>query len=301
LADLRDLRALVAVAEELSFTRAAERLNLSQQTVSETVRGLERELGVELLERTTREVRVTDAGKALLAEGREALSLAYAAFEAARAVGTGHAGTLRVGVTPAIGPEDRHDLVRALRPDHPELSISLRELRPGEFRRALGAHEVDLVLNRATGGDAEDIHSAALRPTPMKVYVRADHRLASRGRATLAEFDGERLLTPSAPGTPYTDLLLRRFAEAGATVTPVETKVSGGSVQLTELDHSDAIAAMPLATPTPPGIVLLDVDNFTLPLQILWAAGRPPVWVDRIRDVMSPPASEGHSAKPSSE
>jgi DNA-binding transcriptional LysR family regulator len=160
LADLRELRALVAVAEELSFTRAAERLDLSQQTVSETVRGLERELGVELLERTTREVRVTDAGKALLAEGRQALLLADTAFEAARAVGTGQAGTLRIGVTPAIGPEDRHDLVRALRPDHPDLSVSLRELRPGEFRRALGAHEVDLVLNRATGGDDDAIHTS---------------------------------------------------------------------------------------------------------------------------------------------
>jgi DNA-binding transcriptional LysR family regulator len=283
LADLRELRALVAVAEELSFTRAAERLNLSQQTVSETVRGLERELGVELLERTTREVRVTDAGRALLAEGREALLLADAAFEAARAVGTGEAGTLRVGVTPAIGPEDRHDLVRALRPGHPELSVSLRELRPGEFRRALGAHEVDVVLNRATGGEDADIHAAALRPSRMNVYVKADHRLAAQGHASLGDFDGERILTPSAPGTPYTDLVVRRFAEAGAAVTPVETKVTGGSVQLTELDRRDAIAAMPVATPSPPGVVVLEVDGFTLPFQLLWAAGRPPVWVERIR------------------
>jgi hypothetical protein len=122
----------------------------------------------------------------------------------------------------------------------------------------------------------------------MNVYVPTTHPLASRGHARLAEFDGERLLTPSATGTPYTDLVVRRFAEGGAAVTPVEAKVTGGSVQLTELDRMDAIAAMPVGTPVPPGVSVLAVDGFTLPLQLLWAAGRPPVWVGRIRDAMGP-------------
>jgi DNA-binding transcriptional LysR family regulator len=65
--ELRQLRAFVAVAQELNFTRAAERLHLGQQAVSKSVRQLERELGVTLLERTTREVRLTPAGAALLA------------------------------------------------------------------------------------------------------------------------------------------------------------------------------------------------------------------------------------------
>src|SRR5918997_2063160 len=87
--ELRRLRAFVAVAEELNFTRAAERLHLGQQAVSKSVGQLERELGVELLERTTREVRLTSAGTALLAAGRDALVAADTAFERARAVGRG--------------------------------------------------------------------------------------------------------------------------------------------------------------------------------------------------------------------
>lgn len=288
MADLRELRAFAAVAEELSFTRAAERLNLTQQTVSETVRGLERELGVELLERTTREVRVTAAGEALLADGREAIARADAAFDAARAVGGGRAGTLRVGVTPAVGPGDRDDLVRALRAEYPELSVSLRELRPGELRRSLRAHEVDVAVNRASGGDDGDIESVELRPSRIDVFVPAGHPLAGRESAALADFDGERLLTPSASGTPYTDLLVRRFAEGGATVTPVEAKVTGGSVQLTELDRVTAIAAMPFGTPVPPGVAVIRVDGFTLPMRLLWPAGRPPVWIDRVREAMAP-------------
>jgi DNA-binding transcriptional LysR family regulator len=72
--ELRQLRTFVAVAEQLNVTRAAERLHMGQQAVSKSVRALEREFGVELLERTTREVRLTDAGAALLADGRRALA-----------------------------------------------------------------------------------------------------------------------------------------------------------------------------------------------------------------------------------
>src|SRR5215218_3008351 len=99
--ELRQLRAFVAVAEELNFTRAAERLHLRQQAVSKSVQQLERELAVELLERTTREVSLTPAGAKLLAAGRDALAATDAAFERARTIGRGLAGTVRVGVSPA--------------------------------------------------------------------------------------------------------------------------------------------------------------------------------------------------------
>src|SRR5918911_4249309 len=97
--DLRQLRAFLTVAEQLSFTRAAELLHLTQQTVSKTVQDLERELGVELLERTTREVRLTAAGAALLEAGPAALTAVEGAFARAREVGAGLSGTITVGVT----------------------------------------------------------------------------------------------------------------------------------------------------------------------------------------------------------
>src|ERR687893_1640801 len=89
--ELRQLRAFVAVAEELNFTRAAERLHLGQAGVSRAVATLERELGVTLLERTSHTVRLTPAGEELLRSGREVLAAADAAFARARAVGTGRA------------------------------------------------------------------------------------------------------------------------------------------------------------------------------------------------------------------
>ncbi len=107
--DLRQLRIFVAVAEQRSFTRAGEIVHLRQQSVSKSVRELELELGVELLERTTREVRLTAAGRVLLEEGKRALEVTDGAFARTREVGSGLAGTIRIGYSPVIGPGDQAD------------------------------------------------------------------------------------------------------------------------------------------------------------------------------------------------
>src|SRR3954451_2239016 len=99
--DLRQLRTFVAVAEELNFTRAAERLHLAQQAVSKSVRQLENELGGALLARTTHGVRLTAAGVPVLDSGRDELAASDAAFTRARDAGRGLSGTVRVGLTPA--------------------------------------------------------------------------------------------------------------------------------------------------------------------------------------------------------
>jgi DNA-binding transcriptional LysR family regulator len=293
--ELRRLRAFVAVAEELNFTRAAERLHLGQQAVSKSVGQLERELGVELLERTTREVRLTPAGVALLESGRAALTAADAAFDRARAVGRGLAGTVRIGATPAIGPGTREQVVRALRDDAPELSLSFREVRPDEVAQLLRDRVVDLVLAR-TSRDAPDVDSAALRPSPVELLVPAGHRLAGAASARLAELDGERLLTWSAPGTPYTDLLVNRLRAAGARVEPVESRVTGGgSLELTE---TGAVALAPAGFPTGEHSTRVPIeDDITLPLLVLWPAGLPSPAVRRLRAAMSLPPGRGQDVR----
>jgi DNA-binding transcriptional LysR family regulator len=192
--DLRQLRTFIAVAEELNFTRAAARLHLAQQAVSKAVRRLERELGVELLERTTREVRLTAAGAELLDAGRGVLAAADDAFARTRAVGRGLAGTIRVGVSPALGPSVLDEVTAVLRADAPAVAVALLEVRPGDIERLLRDRALDMVLAR-TARAGPEVESAALRPTPAVVAVAADHRLAGAAELTLAELDGERLLT----------------------------------------------------------------------------------------------------------
>jgi DNA-binding transcriptional LysR family regulator len=280
--ELRQLRAFVAVAEELNFTRAAERLQLGQQAVSKSVGQLERELGIALLERTTREVRLTPAGTALLESGREALTAADAAFDRVRALGRGLTGSVRVGVTPAIGPAAREEVARVLRDDAPELSVSFRELRPREVERQLRDRTVDLVLAR-TGADTPSVDSASLRPSPVELFVPAGHRLANATTARLAELDGERLLTWSAPGTPYTDLLVTRLRAAGARVEPVQAHVTGGG-EPPDLTETGAVALMPAGWPSGERNARVAIeDDISLPLLVLWPSGLPSPAVHRLR------------------
>ena len=287
--ELRQLRAFVAVAEELNFTRAAERLHLGQQAVSKSVRQLERELGVTLLERTTREVRLTPAGLALLDGATRALDAADAAV--AREVGRGTAGTARVGVTPAVGAGERDDIVRALRAGASELSVSFHDLRPGEVGSALRSGHVELVVARmAPPGDA--LEAAPLRSTPAELRVAAGHRLAGRDEVALAELDGERLLTWSPPGTAFTDMLVATLAAAGCRVTPVEAHITG-SASLAELAETGAVALMPIGGADTPGTVAVALaDDVRLPLVALWRPGPAPASARRLRAGMGASAAQ---------
>lgn len=275
--ELRQLRAFVAVAELLSFTRAAERLHLTQQTVSKSIGRLEQELGVELLERTTREVRLTAAGETLLEAGAAALRAADDAFLRARLVGAGLSGTIRIGVSPAIGPDDRAQVVQALRARGEDVSVSLHEFRPRELRALVRDNGIELALTRAAGTLDETLHAAELRPSAMALYVPEGHALAGAGTLRLERIDGERLQVPSPPGTPFTDMLLGRLGTAGVHVTPVEARVTGGAgIALADLPTVEAVSLMPAGTPAPAGVVALALDPaFALPLVVLWPAGRP--------------------------
>lgn len=250
--DLRQLRVFLAVAEERNFTRAAERLHLAQQAVSKSVAQLERELGVELLERTTREVRLTSAGEALLADGGAVLAAADSAFARAREHGRGLAGELAVGVTGAVGPGVLDEAVGALRRAAPGLSIAIRDVRPREVAPLLRGRELDVVISRSAER-RPGLEVVELPATPAALAVPAGHRLEAEPEVDLAAIDGERLLTWSAPGTPYTDMLLERCAAAGARVTPVETAVTGGT-GLVELAALDAVAIVPAPWPPVAGV-----------------------------------------------
>jgi hypothetical protein len=145
---------------------------------------------------------------------------------------------------------------------------------------------VDVVLSRTSRGGPE-VESGALRPTPAVLAVPSDHRLAAREEISLAELDGERLLTWSAPGTPFTDLLVAQLAAAGARVEVVESRVTGAGalVQLVELQ---AVTVMPDGFLPTPGVVSVPIrDDITLPLLILWPAGVPSAAVRRLQEAMT--------------
>jgi DNA-binding transcriptional LysR family regulator len=282
--ELRRLRTFVVVAEELNFTRAAERLHLGQQAVSKAIQQLERELGVALLWRTTREVRLTAAGEELLRSGRGVVAAADSAFDATRRVGRGTAGVVRVGVSPALGQDERDAAVATLRDAGPELSVALWEVWPDQVLPLLRAREVELVLAR-TAPDAPDVRSARLGSSPARLYVPVDHRLAARtDPVDIAELDGERLLTWNEPGTPLNDLLVAQLAAGGARVVTVRARVSGMGGTLADLADLGAIAIAQQCAPLDERIVEVPLaGGVTLPLVVLWPAGVRSAAVERLR------------------
>ena len=130
--EVRLLRYFLAVAGELNFTRAAEALGIAQPALSAQIRQLEAQLGVQLLERTTRSVQLTDAGRVVQEQGPAALGALAGVWDAARRAGRGEVGRVRVAYSPSAGYETAPALVSAVRDRHPGIEVTTEVLSTPE-------------------------------------------------------------------------------------------------------------------------------------------------------------------------
>ncbi|MBD0711561.1 MULTISPECIES: transcriptional regulator CynR [unclassified Streptomyces] len=144
LIELRHLRYLLAVADHGNFTRAAEELHISQPTLSQQIKQLERTLGVQLLDRTGRSVRLTDAGAVYVDHAQRALRDLAAAERAVHDVQDLSRGHLRLGITPTFTAYLAGPLTAGLHARHPGVSLSLEEMTQGRIEAALLADDLDL-------------------------------------------------------------------------------------------------------------------------------------------------------------
>jgi DNA-binding transcriptional LysR family regulator len=191
--ELRHLRYFVAVAEELNFRRAAERLRLAQPALSAQIKALEEELNVRLLERTTRSVTLTQAGRVFLKEARGVLGAASQAEQLARKAEHGAVGTLRVGV---IAPAASPWLANVLRLYHqrfPGVQLSLSEITTAEQLLRLRAGELDAGLLRPPVHFPE-LEWRFVEQSPQVLAAPAGHRLARKRHLEWKDFDGEGLV-----------------------------------------------------------------------------------------------------------
>ncbi|MFD7106582.1 transcriptional regulator CynR [Streptomyces celluloflavus] len=191
--ELRHLRYLLAVAEHGNFTRAAEDLHISQPTLSQQIRQLERTLGVQLLDRTGRTVRLTDAGAVYTDHARRALRDLAAAERAVHDVQDLSGGHLRLGVTPTFTAYLVGPLTAELHTRHPGISLTLAETTQDRIEAALLADDLDVGIAFA-GPHPSGITATALftetlslvtaarhtptTPPPLPVHALADRQLA---------------------------------------------------------------------------------------------------------------------------
>ncbi len=188
--ELRHLQHFVAVAEDQHFTRAAERLMVSQSGLSASIRALERELQTPLFVRTTRRVTLTEAGRALLGEAERILAQVRAAYDAVSAVQGVVRGTLSLGTEQCIAGVDVAGLLATFRRRHPDVEIRLRQAGSEAIADEVAAR-LDLAFAVRTRGDSDQLRSVPLNSEPMISLCHPSHPLAHAGAVTPQELGGE--------------------------------------------------------------------------------------------------------------
>ena len=215
--DLRQLRQFIAVAEELHFHRAARRLNMSQPPLTATVRRLEGEIGAELLERGNRVVRLTPAGKALLAHARLTIEQADLAVAAARDAAAGRAGTLRLTYVGSAMYGRLAKAVRAFRRSFANVQLELREATTAAQVLALREGTSDLAVLLPPLPDAAGLDMLPFDEDCFAIALPAAHRLAGKANLALSDLADEPLIMwPAAEGRGFHTQVVRHRRRGGA-------------------------------------------------------------------------------------
>ncbi len=215
--ELRHLRYFVAVAEELHFGRAAERLCISQPPLSMQIQQLEAELGFQLFYRTKRRVELTAAGEHFLDEARDILGSLEFAIGAARRTARGDTGRLRIGFVGSAIYGALPASLSTFRKRYPDVELSLRELASGRQARALQEKRIDVGFARPGLDDPEIVCETVLREL-LVAAAPAAHRLAANDRGELGSLAEEPfILFPRHPKPSYGDYLVSVCEAAGFT------------------------------------------------------------------------------------
>ena len=198
--ELRQLRYFVAVAEELHFGRAADRLHMSQSPLSRAIRELERELGLVLFVRTTRRVELTAAGSALLEHARRALAEVDAALDDARQAAGPDRGILAIGFTPfSRTPATR--IAEAFRKQRPDVEVRFEEDVTPDLLRRTAAHELfaAAVMETPAAARHNGVRIDALSDEPLLAAIPASHAYAKADAIPIGAFVSECVLLPREP------------------------------------------------------------------------------------------------------
>ncbi|HBO0073013.1 TPA: LysR family transcriptional regulator [Pseudomonas aeruginosa] len=216
--ELRHLRYFIAVAEELHFGRAAERLGISQPPLSQQIQALEEEIGARLFERTNRRVELTDAGRLFLDESRQVLAQVDKAVLLARRAHLGELGELKIGFTSSAPfTSTIPSSIHAFRKAYPDVHLDLQEMSSRQVLKALLEESLQVgVIRPLALPDA--VHWVELFREPLVAVLRADHPLAAGsedGLAIAALAEEPFVFFPRSYGTGLYDQVIALTRQAG--------------------------------------------------------------------------------------
>ena len=214
LPELRLLRSFAVIAEEGSLSRAAERLTLAQQSLSQQVRALEAQIGAPLLRRTSRGVNLTEVGEVLVREALPVLGHAERAMDVVLRSVRGEGVALRVGFLSSLANEVMPPVVRLLRERHPDLALHTEDLSIAALVSGVREARLDAAISRPPLID--DLNARPIGSEPVVIAVPEDHPLASAASLTLADLGEEDwVMTPRSSWPPWHRKYDQDFAAAG--------------------------------------------------------------------------------------
>jgi DNA-binding transcriptional LysR family regulator len=277
--ELRHLRYFIAVAEELHFGRAAERLHIAQPPLSRQIRDLEREVGTPLFDRVPRGVELTPAGRAFLPEARLTLAQAERAQRTAQRAARGEVGRLRVGfVEAATYSGILPDVLGFFRMHLPDIGISLLEMDPVEQAEAFRDGRIDLGILHSPPADADRwLRIEPVYTDALMAAIPAAHRFADRSRVTLANLAGEPfVLFPRYAAPVLYDAIIARCRSAGFSPRIVQ-EAEGWHTLAGLVGAGVGVAFVPrsLTNFQRPGVVYRPVRAFGVDMQMsaVWKRG----------------------------
>ena len=214
--DLRQFEYFSAVAGELSFTRAADRLTLAQSAVSAGIRSLESELGVELFDRSRRQIKLTSSGELLLPKVRDALDAVNAVRDAAQETTHAITGSIVIGLMTSVTLVNVPRLLGHFRAGHPGVGVRLRAARRGSAGLVddLVSGELDLAFLSLSGPAPTALLAVPIASSPMVLVVPKDHRLASTPAVELGDLAPEEFID-LPPGYASRQIVDDAFTAAG--------------------------------------------------------------------------------------
>jgi DNA-binding transcriptional LysR family regulator len=241
--DLRHLRYFIAVAENLSFTRAAERLHIAQPPLSQQIRQLEEELGVTLLHRTRRHVELSDAGRVFLEQAKQIIRATEMAAVQAQRAQRGEIGRLAVGFFEHMSYTLLPPILRAYRERFPSVDVQLRWFPVISQADALLRGDVDVSFMRPVPQE-EVIHQTLLKE-PFVLAVPDSHPLAKRQTLSLKECAAERFIMYVPQLAPDFHTMIMRMCAASGFVPDVALEVGQVYTTLGLVSSGTGLAFVP--------------------------------------------------------
>jgi LysR family transcriptional activator of glutamate synthase operon len=301
--ELGQLRYLVALAEERHFTRAAAREHIAQPALSQQIRRLEEEVGLALVERTTRRVAVTDAGEVLVGRARRILAeldAAHTELQALRGLTTGH---VSVGAMHTMGPVDLSLALAIFHSRHPAVELTVREESSEDLAEMLRVDELDLAFLSVT--ERIESHGLGLHQLvreELVAIVACEHPLGKRRRVRMAELEGEQFIS-FREGARLRELLTTAGRSAG--FEPQVKLESNESQRIRRMvARGMGVAILPRSDAVAPGaevsILKLTYPSLSRDITLAWREGRrhPPAATELLELARTIYATGGASRPP---